>query len=46
LQQWEQERWTWARFRRLPADFQVFAALGALAGLSAVALVVSLLALR
>jgi hypothetical protein len=40
FQNWEAEPWTWGRFRQLPNDFQIFAAIGVLGPVAAVLLAV------
>ena len=42
FREWDREAWTWRRFRGLPVDFQIFAAIGALAAITAIALVVAI----
>jgi hypothetical protein len=43
FQEWERERLTWRRFRRLPLDFQAFFAIGVLGSMSGIALIVCML---
>jgi hypothetical protein len=43
FQNWEKEPWNWGGFRRLPVDFQMFAAIGVLGTTSAIVLVAALL---
>lgn len=42
FQQWEEERWTWRRFRQLPLGFQFLTVFGILGSTSAVTILVAL----